>query len=47
MAWLQGMGQGEAVPAAVLDDYMRAYAQAARAQLDHRGGPVLAWLDER
>ena len=47
LAWLQGMGQGEAVPAAVLDDYIRAYAQAARAHLDERGGPVLAWLDRR
>jgi len=47
MAWLQGMGQGEAVSAAVLDDYIGAYAQAARAQLDDRGGPVLAWLDGR
>jgi ribulose kinase len=47
MAWLQGMGQGEAVSAAVLDDYIGAYAQAARAQLDDHGGPVLAWLDGR
>jgi DNA-binding transcriptional MerR regulator len=47
MAWLQGMGRGEAVPAAVLDDYMRAYAQAARVQLDDRGSPVFAWLDGR
>ncbi|MFL7808772.1 MAG: B12-binding domain-containing protein [Anaerolineae bacterium] len=45
MAWLQGMGEGEAVPAAVLDDYIRAYAQAARVQLDDRCRPVLAWLD--
>jgi hypothetical protein len=41
------MGEGEAVPAAVLDDYIRAYAQAARAELDDRGGPVLAWLGGR
>jgi DNA-binding transcriptional MerR regulator len=47
MAWLQGTGEGEAVPAAVLDDYIKAYARAARAQLDDRGGPVLAWLDGR
>jgi hypothetical protein len=44
LAWLRGMGQGEAVPAAVLDDYISAYAQAARAHLDDRAGPVLAWL---
>jgi DNA-binding transcriptional MerR regulator len=47
MAWLQGMGQGEAVPAAVLDDYISAYGQAAREHLDDRGGPVLAWLAGR
>jgi hypothetical protein len=47
MAWLRGMGGGEAVPAVVLDDYVRAYAQAARAHLDERGSPVLAWLEER
>lgn len=47
MAWLRGMGQGEAVPAAVLDEYIRAYARAARVHLDDRGGPVLAWLAGR
>ena len=46
VAWLQGMGQGEAVPAVVLDRYISAYARAARAHLDDRGGPVLAWLAE-
>jgi methanogenic corrinoid protein MtbC1 len=47
VAWLQGMGGGEAVPAAVLDDYISAYAQAARAHLDDRGAPLLAWLSTR
>jgi DNA-binding transcriptional MerR regulator len=47
VVWLRGMGGGEAVPAAALDEYLDAYAQAARAHLDDRGGPVLAWLGER
>jgi DNA-binding transcriptional MerR regulator len=47
MAWLKGMAQGEAVPAAVLDDYISAYAKAAQAHLDNRGSPVLAWLARR
>jgi methanogenic corrinoid protein MtbC1 len=47
LAWLQGMGEGEAVPAAVLDEYIRGYTEAAHAHLDDRGGPVLAWLDQK
>jgi hypothetical protein len=47
LAWLRGMGEGQAVPAAVLDDYISAYAQAAHTHLDDRGEPVLEWLDQR
>jgi len=41
------MKEGEAVSVALLDEYIRAYGRAARAHLDDRGEPVLAWLKER
>ena len=47
LSWLQGMKEGEAVSVALLDEYIRAYGRAARAHLDDRGEPVLAWLKER
>jgi DNA-binding transcriptional MerR regulator len=44
LGWVEGLLRHHGVPAAVLPRYLRAYHGAARAVLDERGGPIVAWL---
>lgn len=47
IAWLEGMGKGGAVPAEILEDFLRVYHRAAMTHLDERGKIVTDWLARR
>jgi methanogenic corrinoid protein MtbC1 len=47
VAWLEGMGRGDDVPAEILEDFMRAYYRAATTHLNERGKVVTDWLARR
>jgi DNA-binding transcriptional MerR regulator len=44
LAWVEALLRNRRLPADRLYDYLRVYRQAARAQLDERGAPILEWL---
>lgn len=46
LAWLGGLLENYRLPRGLLNDYMRAYLDAARQQLDGEGEPIVAWLEQ-
>jgi methylmalonyl-CoA mutase cobalamin-binding subunit len=42
--WVEGLLSHHDLPSELLNDYLSAYHQAAEAQLDERGQPVVDWL---
>jgi methanogenic corrinoid protein MtbC1 len=44
--WITGLITNHALPAELLQGYLRAYCQAAQAHLDERGEPIVAWLTQ-
>lgn len=44
IAWVKGLLHNFNLPTELLQRYLRAYYQAARACLDERGAPIVSWL---
>ncbi|GAB4541265.1 MAG: hypothetical protein Kow0063_31990 [Anaerolineae bacterium] len=44
--WVEGLLGNYRLPRQMLHDYLDAYYQAAKANLDERGAPVLDWLEQ-
>jgi DNA-binding transcriptional MerR regulator len=44
--WVEGLLENFRLPAAQLESYLRAYRAALKAELDGRGKPIVAWLDQ-
>ncbi|MBX7236559.1 MAG: MerR family transcriptional regulator [Caldilineales bacterium] len=45
MTWIRSLLYERQIPDEALNAYIRAYADAAKATLDARGAPIIAWLD--
>ncbi len=46
LSWIKGLLTNHGMPTRILDQYLKAYYQAAKTHLDERGEPVIAWLAE-
>jgi DNA-binding transcriptional MerR regulator len=44
--WVKGLLKNHRIPGEALRDYLAAYHQAAQEQLDERGQPIVAWLEQ-
>lgn len=44
IGWVEGLLKNHEIPRQLLSQYLQAYLQAAKAQLDERGGLIIDWL---